>query len=211
VEFSGTFETHLTVEPTHEAAMDGLRAIAARYDLKLTHVVLHAGRSASQPMLTRHGEGDDESERREIKSLIQRLEAEGLHITRVKIEVAPDSHGVPDSAEEASRSHAGTYFEHHVKVLVESLDALSRLLGIAQAHDARLSRNALRIRPDARQERFCTQRCFRMGRTGASVRLRSLVRAITAESFEVLETVQEFVIYDSNLALDEGWLDGGAS
>jgi hypothetical protein len=76
----------------------------------------------------------------------------------------------------------------------------------AARHTARLSRNALTVRADRRCERFLTQRCFGVGRATARDRLSALLDLVSVLQFEVLEVEEEFVVYDSNHSIDDGWL-----
>jgi hypothetical protein len=66
-----------------------------------------------------------------------------------------------------------------------------------------VSRNARRVRPDGRQERFVTQRLYRVGRETAKQHLDSLLNALNP--YEVLEIEEEFVVYDDNVTVDAGW------
>lgn len=131
---------------------------------------------------------------------------------RVKIEAAPWSVGVPRTDPEARSEPAGRYFEHHVKVLLPSARVadLLAVTGVAERHDARLSRNARRRRPDGREERFVNQRCHRAGLDTATGRLDALVADLRGAGHEVVSAEQEYVAHDSRISLDEGWLNAVA-
>ena len=73
----------------------------------------------------------------------------------------------------------------------------------------RLSRNAAKVE-GARHERFVTQRCWAAGRTTARGHLDNLVTALRAGRYDLIDVEEEFVVYDSNLAVDAGWLDAEA-
>jgi hypothetical protein len=118
---------------------------------------------------------------------------------RVKIECTPWAPEVPSEP-----CPDGRYFEHHVKLLLEPDDDLSRLAELVEPHGAHLSWNARRVREEGRHERFVTQRCRGVDAKGAHAALQGLLASLTGR--EVLEVEEEFVLYDSNLALDEGWL-----
>jgi hypothetical protein len=199
-EMSGPFESHLTLAAT--APLEALAGFAAQRGVKLTHIVLAAGVSPSQPMLTRHARGALKTEVAALESLAAACAAAGFAVTRLKIEVESDHPAAPMTAEEAT--DAARYFEHHLKLLLPRDADVSPLLAVARAHHAHLSRNALRTRADGRQERFVTQRCHHATRSEAAAELAGLRRALAG--YSVLETEEEFVIYDSNLALDAGWI-----
>jgi hypothetical protein len=123
------------------------------------------------------------------------LHAEGFPVTRLKVEAA--------AAEAATRP--GLYFEHHVKLLLPAGTDLEGVRELAVRHDARLSRNARRVRPDGAQERFVTQRCHQIGLPAAKSRLSALVNALTDAGWEITEVEEEWVLVDDNPALDAGW------
>ena len=100
---------------------------------------------------------------------------------------------------------AHRYFEHHIKLLLES-DRDSPLRELAQLHSAHLSRNALQTRNDGFEQRFVTQRCIGVGRSAAKKQLQILVDSIESLGYHPLDIESEFVVYDSNLALNRGWI-----
>ena len=208
VNFEGEFETHLTVACTPGHDTSALRAWGAARGLKCTHIVLARGTSASQPMLTRQGRGNLPGELAEANAIAAELSTAGFEVTRIKIEASPFNRDVPrdDDADGAAQS-PDCYFEHHVKLLLDSPADIDRVTAIARDHAAHVSRNALRTRNDGREERFVTQRCFRVGRDTANRRMQRLVDALRTGGYHVLESEAEFVVYDGNRSLDNGWLD----
>lgn len=208
--FAGELETHLTVHLDALCKVNALQEWGQQHGCKFTHVVLDRGTSASQPMLTRGVQGTLPDERGVAAQLGVLLGAAGFLVTRIKIEAAPWNCDVPQTAREAAVYGAEYYWEHHIKLLLEpgaDTDTIARLV---QPHQARLSRNAFKTRPDEQQERFVTQRCYGVGRDGAQEQLDTLLKTLAPLPFAVLEVEQEYVIYDSNLALDAGWLEEGA-
>jgi hypothetical protein len=207
VEFAGDFETHLTVRPDGPRGADTLHRWAGRHGMKFTHIVLARGESPSQPMVTRQGSGVLSGELRAATALRTRLADDGFVVTRVKVEAAPWNQGVPPSDAAALGQPADRHFEHHAKLVLRTGADLTALAALAQRHGAHVSRNALRLWPDRRQERFVTQRCYRAGRASAQAALDALLGELTAGGYEIADVEQEYVVYDSNLALDAGWLD----
>jgi hypothetical protein len=57
-----------------------------------------------------------------------------------------------------------------------------------------------------RHERFVTQRCHGCGRPEARRRLDALVGELTAVGFAIAEIEHEYVVLDSNPAVDAGWI-----
>jgi hypothetical protein len=207
MKFTGEFETHLTVSLTHDRdESDRLQQWCVDRHLKFLHILLDRGEHISQPMLTRRGRGDFADELNIARSLAQTLVAEDFEVVRTKIEAAPWNHGVPISDLDALAHHPTRYFEHHVKLAIASTTDLLPLIELSQRHSAHLSRNALQIRNDGCQERFVTQRCMNVGRVEAEKRLQILVGAIASLGYQPIDIEAEFVVYDSNLALDRGWI-----
>lgn len=146
-------------------------------------------------MLSWLSDGTPASAEADARRTAAALHAEGFPVARLKVEAA---------AAEAD-TQPGLYFEHHVKVLVPAGTDLEGVRGVAVEHDARLSRNARRVRPDGVQERFVTQRCYEVGLPVAASRLSALVGALTGAGWEVAEVEEEWVLVDDNPGLDSGW------
>lgn len=207
MQFTGEFETHITVNLNNN--IDGIERLhgwCIDRNLKFLHILLDRGVSRSQPMLTRHGRGNFADELKIANSLSQELTAEKFPVVRIKIEAAPGNQDVPQSDVEALAHPIDRYFEHHVKLLLEFSTDILPLQEIARQHSAHLSRNAVQIRLDGCQERFVTQRCMGVGRIEAKKQLQLLLDAIESCGYGSIDLEQEFVIYDSNLALDLGWI-----
>jgi hypothetical protein len=199
----GDFEVHLTVEP---GAAEALAAWADGHGLKFTHILLARGAAPSQPMLTLRADGTLAEAAAETSRTAGRLARAGFTVLRAKIEATPWAQGVPASDEEAAAHGARRYFEHHVKLLLPGPDHTAGLAGLAVRHDAHLSRNPRRVREDGRCEWFVTQRCRLVGLDTAGRRLEALLRDLAADGREVASVEREFVVLDSDEALDAGWI-----
>jgi hypothetical protein len=203
-EVSGAFEVHLTVrEP-----VDRLAEFARRHALKFSHIMLDRGDTPSQPMVTFSAQGELAAVRRQADRWCRRLRAASLVPVRVKIEAAPWNVGVPQTDDAATDQPAGRYFEHHIKLLLPdaSVARLIELTDLVTAHGARLSSNARRLREDGVQERFVTQRCFHVGRATAAQRLDELTDELHRRGQQIAEVEAEYVVEDSRMQLDGGWL-----
>ena len=206
MEFTGKFETHITVCLDDLKEIEVLQKWSANNGFKFLHIMLDRGVTASQPMLTRYGWGDLTNELNIAIKLGESLKKKGFSVLRTKIEAAPENQGIPQSNSEALNYPLDRYFEHHIKLLLEPSVDLAQLRKLAEQHSAHLSRNVLKIRNDNYQERFITQRCMTVGRVEAQKRLRILLGAISPLGYSLLKVEQEFVVYDSNLKIDEGWI-----
>jgi hypothetical protein len=205
-EFVGEFETHLTVRLADERQLNPLQTWANARRMKCTHIVLDCGRTPSQPMLTLHAQGSLSSQKITAAALSAELHKAGFEVSRIKIEIPPWNPGVPGLDVDAKRQPPERYFEHHVRLVLESAD-VRWLVQLVQPHAAHVSRNALRHRDDGRHERFVTQRCYCVGRATAQSRLASLLAAINSKRLNVLEVDEEFVVYDSDQSIDAGWIE----
>ncbi|MER5890784.1 hypothetical protein ABT160_43785 [Streptomyces sp. NPDC001941] len=187
------FETHVTVRCTSEPELDRLGAWAAERELKVTTIVLARGLTPVQPMLTLRG-------RTGHPAVVAALRAAGFEPARVKVET------VPWTTEPAGPG--GGYYEHHVKLALPAAYDRAALEDLVVPHGAHVSWNARRELPGpgGRHERFVTQR--HAGPLDAAGRAcEALIDVLLDEGYELLSQEQEFVVSDSDLSWDEGWLE----
>ncbi|GLY30890.1 hypothetical protein Kisp02_42550 [Kineosporia sp. NBRC 101731] len=189
----------MTVRTESPAESDRLERCCAVADLKLTQIMLARGRTPSQLMVTAAGARSYADERVKARDVVEWLRAQGFEPVRVKIESTTGAPEVP-----AGPCSDGQYYEHHVKLVLPPDCDLDTLAVRVVPHGAHLSWNARRARADGRHERFVTQRCRGVGPAGAQAALLLLLEAL--DGLEIVEVEQEFVLYDSYLALDEGWI-----
>ncbi|MGW3939126.1 hypothetical protein [Streptomyces phaeochromogenes] len=202
----------MTVRCDSAAESERLRCWAAGAGLKLTHIVLARGRMPSQPMVTLTGSPSYAAESARAREVAAHLRADGFVPVRVKIESSPWAPEVP-------REPCGTggderYFEHHVKLLLDADTDLDALAARVVPHGAHLSWNARRVRDSEiggtggtgrRHERFVTQRCRGVDAEGAGRLLELLLAELCG--FEVADVEREFVLHDSDLSVDDGWIE----
>lgn len=208
------YETHITVACQDARELDRLTAWAAGNAAKLTHIVLARGRMPSQPMLTLGSSGSGLRDHQDAAFALERRAREaGFRPVRVKTETVPWAPEAPQEDEAAAEAGAGTYFEHHVKLALPADFDRERLLATAVPHGAHLSWNARRLRDPltGRHERFVTQRCHAVGARTAGGRLAALLADIDTDGHEVLAVEREFVLVDSDLSVDDGWMAAPAS
>jgi hypothetical protein len=198
--FAGLFESHLTVEPGADDA--GLWGLARQYGAQYARIVLDRGACPDQPMVTVRGRGCLDDQRALTALWTRRLYEAGFRVSRVKIEAAPDNADVPQGPD----LPPGCYFESHVKLVLADEAEVLVVRAVSDRHGAHVSRNARRVLADGRQERFVTQRCFDAGQPEARRRLAALAAALTEARCPPVEIEEEFVVHDSNLSLDDGWM-----
>ena len=203
MEITGSFEAHLTLD-----APDLGRVVqyAQGNGLKVTHIVLGEGKHPSQPMLTRRMSGELPQVLGEAKAISASLQELGVETLRIKLETSIENAVVPGDDKQAAVLPGFWHFEHHVKLLLRGPGDGELAASSAERHSARLSRNALRESKAGGEERFLTQRCYQMGRRSAQERLTALLHELSIQKITVLESEAEYVVYDSNVALDSGWM-----
>ncbi|GAA4085516.1 hypothetical protein [Actinomadura miaoliensis] len=204
---TGEFETHLTVRCHGDEEIEALARWAADHGLKFAHIVLDRGRVCSQPMLTQRTSGTLAQARTAAERAADDLRAGGFTVRRTKIEAAPWNDGVPASDADAGGPY---YFEHHIKLLLEAGDDTAALAASVAPHAAHLSRNARRVRADGRRERFVTQRCHGVGARTAGRRLDALTAVLSARGHGIASVEREFVVFDDDVSLDDGWITEAA-
>jgi hypothetical protein len=203
VDAVGSFETHFTLRIAEAGEVIDW---AQKQGMKLTHIVLLGGEHPSQPMITRHSSGLLQNSYGEAPRIAEQIRSLGAEIRRIKIEMDADNPAAPASAGDAMLCPPTCYFEHHIKLLLPAGQEHASLTNIANRHRARLSRNVLRHRQDRFEERFLTQRLYRQGRDAAAAALHNLQMELEEQSFTILEIEAEYVVFDSNVDLDAGWL-----
>jgi hypothetical protein len=201
--FHGDFEIHLTVAPQQGREFTGW---AAGRGLKVVDIELSRGAVPRQPMLTLRTAGSLADAAALAARTAEAAGGAGFAVLRTKIEAAPWAGGVPATDARARRLGPAYYFEHHVKLLLDGPPG-PELAAIAERHDAHLSRNARRTRPDGRREHFVTQRCRLVGSATAGRRLDALVTDLSGH--HILTVEREFAVLDTAEALDAGWIHEG--
>ncbi|WP_405787145.1 hypothetical protein [Streptomyces sp. NBC_01367] len=194
IDFMAEYETHVTVRCADAAELARLDAWAGARELKVTHILLARGRMVSQPMLTL-------PDRTGHERLVPRLRAAGFDPVRVKVETVPWTTDSPGPG--------GGYFEHHLKLRLPADFDRAALEDLVVPHGAHLSWNARRVLAAGAHERFVTQR-WRGTAAQAGAACDALVAALGTAGYGIRSQEREFVLYDSDLSVDDGWIEAGA-
>ncbi len=202
-QFAGEWETHITVALAASTDWTRFKRWCDERELKSVFIALERGQTPLQPMLTRESRGTFATQLKAANALQRECEAAGFAVTRVKLEVAPWNEDVPQRGEDAD---ARRYFEHHIKLLLPTDADTDELQAVLAPLGAHLSRNARRVREDGYCERFVTGRSHGAGSATAQRQFEALMQVLRALPHPILESEREYVVYDSNLALDQGWL-----
>lgn len=206
-EGAGTYEAHVTIRAEDATTRDRFREWCRILGVKCVLIELPEGETRSQPMTASYHHGSLANVVAEVGTLTQRVRGAGFAVQRLKLEAVATNEGLPETDADVGNCPEGNYFEFHVKLLLPPDAATDRLKTLVATHEARLSGNAFKARPDGTSEQFVTQRVYRAGRNRAFAQLAALVDDLAAAGFEVIHQLKEYTIYDSAVNLDAGWLD----
>lgn len=200
--FQGAYEYHLSASLVPEQAelfKNTCRRLGGRFII----IELGQGNTPIQPMLCKTISGTPIN----VLDNISYCEAELsklFDITRVKVEASINNQGIPSKDNVSFPTDC--YFEHHVKMELAKDYDLELLQVKLAAHDAHLSRNAYEKAVKA-EIRFATQRVKHVGLNQARDKFQTLLHFLKRENIFVIKSIQEFNIYDSNVDLDDGWIN----
>lgn len=190
------FEIHLTTDAL--PPIDLARFVGACEHLRAKPLVIELARGthSTQPMLSKVVQAPNLLAALAIAAAdAQYLHTCHLPVTRTKLETHADGQHL---ALPANGPAFIPYFEWHGKVPYRQV---AELLALCERHRAHLSANALR---GESATRFVTLREFGSA-TIFQARVASLATALQAH-LPVLKQESECCVYDSNRALDTGWL-----
>jgi hypothetical protein len=207
--FSGEFEAHVTVAPLGPGGEASFRDACAALGVEPVLIELPVGAGPVQPMTASRHAGAFADVRREAEAVAARLAGRGFAVRRLNIVASRFAAGVPAPAGEAAALPPNTYFEFHLKLLLDA-DAPDEtaLAALCDAHGAHLSRDTFKRRDDGKQERFVTLRCHGAGHATAQRDADCLAEALATAGYTVAKRVTEFCVFDSDAGVDDDWTGG---
>jgi inosine/xanthosine triphosphate pyrophosphatase family protein len=203
---AGSFEAHVTVAPGDPEYVERFTTICDQLAVKAVVIELPRGETRSQPMTASYHHGSLQAVLAEVHELARQIAAQELEVTRVKLEAVGKNPMTPQT-DAAARAAPNNYFEYHVKLLLGPDDDLAAIEAACLAHGAHLSRNARKLRTDGLAERFVTQRVYGLGRPGAELEFAALLEQLRPLELRYGQRIREYTVYDSNAAVDRGWLE----
>jgi inosine/xanthosine triphosphate pyrophosphatase family protein len=205
----GTFEAHVTVkadDAPHD--LDAFRAACTELGVKCISIELPEGETRAQPMTGSFHRGALLDVQREVVALAGELVRRGFTVTRTKIEAHGRLDWTPATDEEAARGPSTSYFELHMKLALPADADLTPLVRRFKELGAHLSRNAHKqAGSDGMAEHFVTVRAHRVGRITAEARFAAFCAEVEAGGYAVRNRIREYTVFDTNVALDRGWID----
>jgi hypothetical protein len=202
----GTFEAHITVEADDLDERQRFQSVCDELGVKSVLIELPRGVTRSQPMTSTYHRGDLGEVIEQVAGLARSLRERGFSVTRLKLEAVTTNDGVPATDEDARAFPQGNYFEFHVKLTLPTEGDWEAVRVACARHKAHLSSNALKRDGDAAQ-RFVTMRVYGAGRVRSEAMFDELYQELVALGYPLSNKLCEYAIYDSNVAVDAGWID----
>lgn len=216
---TGSFEIHVFVAPLDPspALAEAFTAACGRHMKALLLELDYVGKGfVGVLQSSRYVQGDVAAARAAAAEDAAILRAAGFEVIREKVEAIASCEGVPRSAADATRSPEDRYFEFHVLIErpgqpladadVASLRGLAGEFSRSLGTPVPLSYNALKP-----AQRFLNLRARGVGLAEASRPVRELEAAIgRMEGLAVKKVISEYICFDSNRAVDNGWLEPSA-
>ncbi len=196
------YEAHVTVAARDRATVARFGETCRALGIKSILIELPEGATPAQPMTATHHRGPFESALAEARSVASRLTEAGFEVVRVKVEALGRAPEAPETDAEAAL-RPDRYFELHGAVTLAPGDDAATLAALVARYGARLSTNALK---GDGARRYLTQRVYGAGRATAEARFAALLAAVRGAGYSLSRVRREFTVYDSNLALDSGWV-----
>lgn len=213
---TGSFEIHVFVSPLDPEASQAEKfreACGAHMKALLLNLDYVGKGFVGVLQSSRYVTGGVEEARAAAAEDARILRAAGFEVIREKVEALASCAGVPRDFKEARRSPGDRYFEFHVLVdrpgrPIDDADVAS-LRGVAAEFSRRLgtpvplSYNALKP-----AQRFLNLRARGVGLAEAMAPVQALAGEIAAmDGLVVKKVIAEYICFDSNRAVDNGWLE----
>lgn len=213
---TGVFELHVFVEPLDppEARVEAFRVACASGSMKALLLELdYVGKGfVGVLQSSRYIQGGVADARQAVRADAEVLRAAGFTVIREKVEALSNNPGVPRDRADAASSPADRYFEFHLLIdgkhgpLSEAdmvaLRGLSTEFSRRFARPVPLSYNALKP-----SQRFLNLRARGCGVAEAMAPVEQLAAAIAAHDLVIKKTIAEYICFDSNRDVDNGWLE----
>ncbi|CAF3001093.1 unnamed protein product [Rotaria sp. Silwood2] len=156
----------------------------------------------------------------EYPSIVKQIEEEvhehfnQFNIIRIKIKSLASNEGVPqtDIDKRLFWCQKKYYFEFHYKILVNKCrggNKLNKLRTICQSNRKfrlHVSFNVFKQLDEKHSHYMVITRLFDVARENAFKSSDAIVEYLTKNNFPPLETVSEFIVYDTHMELDKGWI-----
>jgi hypothetical protein len=199
------YEAHITVGGDGQATYDVFRKACAELNVKAIHIELPEGSTPSHLITASFHQGPFSRVKGEVENVADDLRARGFNVTRLKMEALLRNSMVPATDDDACGRPRSNYFEFHVKIGLRDPNELDLLRALCLNYGAHLSRNASNTMADGVPLRFATLRVYERGRAYAVEYFGRFLSALRERGYRLSNVLQEYTVYDTNVALDDGW------
>lgn len=204
--YTGFFEAHITINQLNKADSERFDTFCNGLGVKSIQIELSRGDMAIQPMTCSRHKGTFQEIYQEVVQIGKQLQEQGFDVLRLKIEAHPDNIGIPLDKVEVLHHSDKNYFEHHLKVLLNTDMDLSDLLAVCEKHQAHLSSNAYKKVDSGNYQNFITTRTYHVGKQEAKAHFSALMHDVQELDIPVLKHFMEYCVFDTNIDLDKNWL-----
>lgn len=216
--YKGVFEAHITIENLDKKQTDSFIDLSKKLNFKPIQIGLDKGDHQIQSMTCSKHKGEFLEVYQQVLNLAAELEDNNFikifgfktsHFkpNRIKIEAAPFNEDIPQTNKEAQLHPTTNYFEHHILLLLHEQRSLTSLYKVCKQYNAHLSVNAFSKAPDNYYHKFVTVRNYFMGKDESECLFNQLKQALLDINIKIKNSVTEYCIFDSNVALDNNWLN----
>lgn len=199
---SNYYEAHITLMDTDSEFGNHCARIGAK-------PLMIVGGSQVQRMCTVKVEGDFKTALERAEKTAHAFSDLGYVVERVKVEAHPANSETPSRAN-LRKIADGQYFEAHIDVDTNK-GGLEALKVVAKMNGLWISYNELK-EPDAEGYRTYIATLRRHGGTieGFRTLVNEAARHMKMRGLEVIRIIEEFCVYDSNIELDNEWIQSYA-
>ena len=205
--YKGTFEAHITVKAVNAELKRKFCLLCQKLAVKCVFIELPQGVTRSQMMTASYHHGAFKDVLQKINQIAEKIVNADFEVTRIKIEAMVSNQDIPIFDIEAQKLPKSNYFEFHVEAILSASENLEVLKKYCLQHNAHLSKNAFKKLIDGKHERFITMRIYGLGYKSAQTRFDNLILYLKSKGFKLSQQQREYTVYDTNLNLDNGWIN----
>lgn len=190
-----TFEIHITTNFFNDYEEERFLSFCKRQDYKPILIELSKGYTMKQPMISKIIKTNNMVELYSTLLEIQgKFKEYSFDVDRVKVEIPASNWEI------FSEFEGDKYFEWHGKVNYKNIEPL--LKGVIEDFDVEIATNAYTSTPDS-----CLITLRKNDEKIFNGELQYIKDYLYICDIEIIKEESEYCIYDSNIKLDDGWLN----
>jgi predicted nucleotidyltransferase len=199
----GTFKFHISPENYN---MEKFLNLCQINQFKSLFINLNNNSNTKQLMTSSNHFGTYPNIIEHIQTLSE-TQFKDFYIVRLKVKSLITNSGVPENDIDKLLfwDKKSNYFEFHYHILIKSIIELEKLKKLCIKHDLRVSHNVFKETSNNEIHYIVTMRLFYAGKTTALIENDSIVQYLMDHHFPPLKVESHFVVYDSNIHLDNFW------